>query len=244
MFMKRRTERPRRWLAWSLVALSVIGAAALTFPALSSRDAVAQEDEAAGAATPSGEVGKAVIDELPEGATIFAIVSAESSASYTVEEELAAIGDTEAVGTTNAIIGEIVIDANGDPVAGSRLDIDLRTLTSDETRRDNYLRGNSLESDTYPLATFVVTGVEDWAGPLEEGKTVEFTLAGNLTVHGVTREVQWEATATLEGDEITGTATTAVEMPDFEIEQPSVPVVLGVDETIRLELTITATPDA
>jgi polyisoprenoid-binding protein YceI len=202
-------------------------------------DAVAQADPAS---TPSGEIGKAVLDEIPEGSTVFTIVSDESSASYTVAEELAGIGDTEAVGTTNAIIGEIVVGPDGEPLAGSRLDIDLRTLTSDETRRDNYLRRNSLESDTYPLATFVVTGVEDWTGPLEEGETAEFALVGDLTVHGVTNEVTWDATATLEDGDISGTATVEVKMPDFEIEKPQVAMVLGVDETVRLDLSVTATP--
>ncbi|MGH2559633.1 MAG: YceI family protein [Thermomicrobiales bacterium] len=237
--MFRRTERPRAWLAWPLAALSVPCAVALLLAGSPSHNAVAQDQTNA---TPSGEIGKAVLAEPPDGSTLFTIVSDESSAGYTVEEELAGVGDTEAVGTTNAIIGEIVIGPDGDPLAGSRLDIDLRTLTSDETRRDNYLRRDSLESDTYPLATFVVTGVEDWTGPLEDGETVEFSLVGDLTVHGVTKEVTWETTATLEDGDITGAATTSVEMPDFEIEKPRVAMVLGVDETVQLDLTITATP--
>ncbi len=189
---------------------------------------------------PTGDVGVAVIDEIPEGAVTFVVAGEESQASYSVEEELAGQGDVTAVGTTNAIVGEIVIDASGNPLAGSRIDIDLRTLQTDETRRDNYLRTNSLESDTYPLATFVLTGVENWTGSLADGDTVTFDMVGNLTVHGVTREVTWASTATLTDDVLAGTATVEVEMGDFEIEKPSVGFVLSLDETVKLDLTITA----
>lgn len=235
-----RTGMTRRGfgIAWVLGMLGAVAAMAMIFGVGRSGTAVAQEEEAP--AAPTGEIGVAAIAEMPERAVTYVIQSEESKASYTVEEELAGQGDIEAVGETNAVIGEIVFDADGNPLAGSRIDIDLRTLVSPETRRDNYLRTNSLESDTYPLATFVVTGVENWAGPLEEGQTSEFQLVGNLTVHGVTREVVWESTATRDEDVISGTATVSVEMGDFEIEKPSVGIVLSLDETVKLDLSITA----
>jgi len=59
-------------------------------------------------------------------------------------------GANEAVGQTNSIVGQIYFDDQGMPLACSRWDVDLRTLTSDESRRDNYLRGNTLQTDTYP----------------------------------------------------------------------------------------------
>jgi polyisoprenoid-binding protein YceI len=237
--MRSGMNQKRAGLAWLMGLVGVAVALSMAFSIGRGGTAMAQDDEAA-LEGPTGDIGVAAIDELPEGAVVYTVVGEESEASYSVEEELAGQGDVTAVGTTNAIVGEIVVDGEGNPVAGSRIDIDLRTLTTDETRRDNYLRTNSLESDTYPLATFILTGVENWSGSLADGEEVTFDMVGHLTVHGVTREVTWESTATLDDGVLTGTATVEVEMGDFDIEKPSVGFVLSLDETVRLDLAITA----
>ena len=174
-------------------------------------------------------------------AETFDIVSEESAARYRAQEELASVGAAEAVGETNAIIGSILFDRNGMPLACSRFDVDLRTLQSDEPRRDNYLYNNTLQTQQYPLATFVLTEVEGLDEPLTDGEETTFTLIGNLTVHGVTKLVAWEATATLDGDTLEGRASTTFDMPDFGIEPPVVGPVVSLDETVKLEVDISAT---
>ena len=173
-------------------------------------------------------------------AEIYEIVSEESEARYLVEEELAGVGATTAIGRTNAFIGSILFDEEGMPLPCSQFFVDLRTLTSDEPRRDNYLYNNTLETQTYPLASFVLTGVEGLEGALEEGKETTLTLLGDLTIHGVTRAVAWQATVTLDGDQLTGSATLPFEMPDFDIEPPRVGAVVSLDETVTLEIDVTA----
>jgi polyisoprenoid-binding protein YceI len=168
-------------------------------------------------------------------------LTADSVASYTAEEELASQGANTAVGTTNTIIGNVYFDADGNPMACSRVDVDMRTFVSDESRRDNFLRSNTLETDTYPVATFVMTSVEGLNGALINGQETSFYLVGNLTMHGVTKLVRWEVTATLDGDDLTGKANTEFEMTDFNITEPKVGPVLSVDSTIKLEIDIVAT---
>lgn len=168
-------------------------------------------------------------------------LTADSAASYTAEEELASQGANTAVGTTNTIVGNVYFDANGNPMACTRVDVDMRTFVSDESRRDNFLRGNTLETDTYPVATFVVTSVEGLDGALVDGQETSFYLVGNLTMHGVTKLVRWEVTATLDGDNLTGKANTEFEMTDFNITEPKVGPVLSVDSTIKLEIDVLAT---
>src|SRR5688500_13091985 len=46
----------------------------------------------------------------PTAATTYTIVGEESAARYRAQEELASIGAQEAVGETNAIIGQILFD--------------------------------------------------------------------------------------------------------------------------------------
>jgi polyisoprenoid-binding protein YceI len=169
----------------------------------------------------------------------YAIDSENSAVRYRAQEELAGQGANEAVGETNAFIGNIYFDESGLPLACSRFDADLRTLTSDESRRDNFLYNNTLETGTYPLASFILTSVEGLDEPLGE-EEVTFTLIGDLTIHGVTKSVSWEATAKLDGDTIAGSAFTTFDMPDFDIEEPVVGPVISVDENVRLEVDITA----
>lgn len=183
--------------------------------------------------TPTAEV-------VAEVAETFEIVSEESAVRYRAQEVLARIGATEAVGETNAFIGQLLFDAAGQPLACSRFDADLRTLTSDSARRDNYLYENTLETGEFPLATFVLSEVEGLDAPLTNGDEATFTMIGNLTIHGVTREVAWEATATRADDTISGDAWTTFDMPDFDITPPIVGQVVSIDETVRLEVDIAA----
>jgi polyisoprenoid-binding protein YceI len=176
----------------------------------------------------------------PYGSVVYQIVPEESAARYRVQEELATVGVTEAVGETRAVLGSIVLGPNGLPVPCSRFDVDLRTLQSDEARRDNYLYENTLETATYPLATFVLRGVEGLDGPLAEGEETTFTLLGDLTVKDTTRLVAWQATAAVQDGALTGSAATEFEMPEFGIEPPSVRIVVSLDETVRLEMDLTA----
>jgi len=174
-------------------------------------------------------------------ATIYAIAAEESEARYRVQEELASQGAVEAVGRTKALIGNLYVGANGEPRACSRFDVDLRTLTSDSSRRDNYLYNNTLATRTYPVATFVLSRVEGLTGPLTEQETT-FTLIGDLTFHGVTKQVSWGVTASLVGDTIRGTAVTVFEMPEFGITPPKVGPVVSLDETVKLELDLVLKP--
>lgn len=188
-------------------------------------------------ATPAATLDCAA--NTPAPATVYAIASDKSEARYKAEEELAGKGANTAVGKTNAFIGTILFDANGLPLACTRFDVDLRTLKSDEARRDNWLYTNTLETQTYPLATFILTEVQGLDKGLGKDETT-FTLIGNLTFHGVTKLVSWTATANLDGDTLTGRATTSFAMPDFDITPPKVGPVLSLDEHVTLEVDITA----
>lgn len=203
--------------------------------------------EATPAATSAGVLDTPVTEldcddsVTPVATSSYGIVSEESEVRYVAEEELSDIGANTAIGATNAVIGQILFDDAGLPLACSRFDADLRTLQSDESRRDNYLYTNTLETGQYPLATFILTSVEGLPEPLADRQETPIVLIGNLTIHGVTKAVAWEATVTKDGDAIAGSAWTTFDMSDFEIEEPVVGPVISVDETIRLEIDLTAT---
>jgi polyisoprenoid-binding protein YceI len=176
-------------------------------------------------------------------ASIYIVDAAQSEARYIAQEELANIGANTAVGTTSTIQGAFLFDADGNPIPCSTVYVDVRTFVSDSSRRDNFLRGNTLQSDQFPLAEFVVTGIEDFTLPAD-GEETTFTLVGNFTLHGVTKPMAWSVTATREGNTLTGSANTEFDMADFNIEKPIVGSVISIEDTIELEIDLVAVNQA
>ena len=117
----------------------------------------------------------------------------------------------------------------------SKFTVDVKPLTSDQTRRDRYVQTRILETDKFPTVTLAATGVSGLPQPLPTSGTVTFQFMGDLTVHGTTKPTTWQATATVNGKQLSGTAKTAFTFADFGLLQPHVPVLLGVEDTIKLE---------
>lgn len=180
----------------------------------------------------------------PKPASAYAIDAENSIARYRSNEQLASQGANEAVGETRSIVGQILFDADGAPLPCSRFDVDLRTLQSDSSRRDNYLYGNTLETEKYPVATFILASVDGLDGGLPEGAETAMTLIGDLTFHGVTKQVAWEATVTKTGEDLTGEAKTTFDMSDFNITPPVVGPVLSIEPVVNLEISVGAAPAA
>jgi polyisoprenoid-binding protein YceI len=173
------------------------------------------------------------------GASIrYQVVAERSEARYLVREQLAGLSfPNDAVGTTSAVEGSLALDARGRVLpSDSRFSVDLRTLRSDEARRDNYLRRNTLETDPYPHAVFVPTEARGLPVPLPQSGTVSFDLVGDLTIRDATRRITWEAAATVNGQEVSIRARTAFRFADFALRVPRVSSVLSVEDNIRLEI--------
>ncbi|HEX5072982.1 MAG TPA: YceI family protein, partial [Gemmatimonadaceae bacterium] len=160
-----------------------------------------------------------------------------NEARYRVREQLAGFDlPKDAIGATKEVKGRIVVGPDGKVVKeSSRVTIDLASLKSDQSRRDNFLRRSTLETSKYPQAELVPVALEGLLLPIAPGSSQTFSVRGDLTVHGATHPTTWQVTARGEGNSIVGTATTAFTFKDLGLEQPKVPVVLSVADTIRLE---------
>lgn len=181
----------------------------------------------------------------PSGVTTYAINADQSQAKVTVNEKLAFLpSNSDAVLTTNAIQGQILLGADGTPSDGSKIQVDLRTLKSDQTMRDNYIRQTTLQSDTYPLAEFAITNADGLNGPLQNGQQAAFKLLGTMTIHGVTKPVTFDTTATMNGGTLTGTATTAFTFEDFGMTPSNKANIVTVNDLIHLQVTVAATKGA
>jgi polyisoprenoid-binding protein YceI len=171
---------------------------------------------------------------------------AASQASYRAREQL--VGRTlpsDAVGTSRAVSGSLVLAPDGSFVADqSSISVDLRRLQSDESRRDNFIRNDTIQTNRFPMATFVPRQVQGLTLPLPASGEATFQLLGDLTVHGVTRPVTWQVTAQFAGTSVTGNATTNVKITDFGMAVPRVGPVLSIEDALTLELIFTAAPEA
>jgi polyisoprenoid-binding protein YceI len=168
-----------------------------------------------------------------------------NSARYRIREQLVGLDlPNDAVGETPGVTGTIAADAKGNIiVADSKFTVDVAALKSDKDRRDNFVRRRVLETEQYPLVTFVPKSARGVSLPLPKSGRKTFELIGDMTVRGVTKPTVWKVDATFHADRMTGAATTSFTFDDFSITQPKVPVVLSVDDNIKLELDFTLVPE-
>ena len=173
---------------------------------------------------------------MPVTAKQFVIDPTQSSAQYAVNEVfLQENRPYRAVGTTNVVSGTFVVSTEGVPAGKvTKIQIDLRTLQSDSGRRDNAIRERWLESNTYPYAEFVSTNALNLPDSYQAGSQVSFNLVGDMTVHGVTKSVEWLVDGTLTGDTVQGQATTIINMSDFGITAPNIANMIKVEDEVEL----------
>jgi polyisoprenoid-binding protein YceI len=170
------------------------------------------------------------------GAT-YVVAPDGNEARYRVREQLAGFDlPNDAVGVTKDITGRIVVGPDGKVVKdSSKVVVQVTSLKSDKSRRDGYLQRRTLETSKFPQVELVPTAIDGLLSPIAPGSSKTFSLVGDLTVHGVTRPTTWHVTARAEGEDVVGSATTTFTFKDFGLDQPRVPVVLSVADTIKLE---------
>ena len=166
----------------------------------------------------------------------------QTEASYQVQEKfLNRDLPNIALGKTNAVTGELQISLDGKPSGKiTKISVDLRTLTSDQSRRDSRIHTQWLESDKYPFAEFTSTDVQGIPESYTEGQEINFKLTGDMKIRDVTKPVTFDVKGKLEGDTITGSATSKILMKDFGFDPPNVAGILTVDDGVTVTINFTA----
>jgi len=152
-------------------------------------------------------------------------VTTGSEAGYRVREQLANLpAESDAVGRTSNVTGSITLVAagNGAQLTAGDLSVDATTITSNESRRDNRLRTEGLQTDQFPTATFKLTQPVDIPAAALAGTATDLTLVGDLTLHGVTKSVQIPAQARFTNGQIAVSGSISFPLSDFGIQTPNV----------------------
>lgn len=244
-------SRTQRLIAAAVVLVVVLGAAGWWFflrddaPEAASIDNASQTlDEAAG----SGDTGTTTADgaaALDGSWNVDPSIGSFSDfsgtyAGYRMEEQLAGVGATTAVGRTPDVTGDITIAGN-EVTAGS-FQVDMSTLTSDKDLRDNVIKSRGLETDAFPTASFELTQpVELPEGIATAGASVPFSATGNLTLHGVTKEVTLDFDAETRDGAIAIVGSTPITLADYAIDPPTSAIALSVADhgTLEFQLFLT-----
>jgi polyisoprenoid-binding protein YceI len=172
-------------------------------------------------------------------------VTDKSKATIRVREQLVGVSlPSDAVLTATGAKGSFELNSDGTFTSGSKITFDLTTLSSDERDRDNFIKNDTLQVRQFPTAQFVPTKTSGLTLPLASTATLTFTLTGNMTIRGKTKEVTFDVTAKRDGSDLTATATAnpSWKFGDFGMTAPSVPFrVLSVTDDIRAAIDIVAT---
>jgi polyisoprenoid-binding protein YceI len=167
---------------------------------------------------------------VQQGADVFA--------GYRILELLA--GETikkTAAGRSPAVTGNLTVA--GSSVTMAKVDVDVTQLKSDRSQRDNRIRTDGLQTDTFRTASFELAAPVDLGGAPVAGAEISVPAGGNLTLHGVTRPATFALTARWNGDTIDVAGSTPVVLADYQINPPSIGGFVSVDDhgTVELQLT-------
>ena len=156
-------------------------------------------------------------------------VAEGSQAGYRVDEVLFGQNVT-AAGRTSDVSGEMTID--GTSVTAAEFTVQMATVTSDESRRDNQFRNRIMDVRNYPTSTFKLTSPIDLGTIPTDESSREYEATGDLTLRGTTREVTMMLQARRSGDQIEVVGQLPVVFADFNIPNPSIPGISTEDNGI------------
>jgi polyisoprenoid-binding protein YceI len=243
----RTPSRSRRALAiLAILAVVAVGAVAAAYLVFFTDDAPAplalSEQPATTAPATSAAAGGATDTTTPAGAGTDLVgtwrAAAGSEAGYRVREKLADLpAQSDAVGRTTGVTGTVKVDRSGSSLVATEanVEVDLTRLTSNESRRDNRIRTDGLQTSRFPRATFVSTRPIPLPPETASGQAVKATAEGDLTLHGVTKRVTIPIDVRVTGNKGELVGSLSFPMSDFNISPPNVAGFVTVDSNATME---------
>lgn len=165
-------------------------------------------------------------------ATTWQLDPAHSNAQFTVRH----LGISNVQGEFTKITGTVVIDDSDISKSSVNTTIDVNSVDTRDQNRDNDLKSDHFfDVAKYPTMTFQSTKI------LKTGDDTA-KMTGNLTIHGITKEVTFDVTGPTKPIKVMGTrrgasATTKINRQDFGLKYGT-NILPGGDELIGDTITI------
>jgi polyisoprenoid-binding protein YceI len=176
----------------------------------------------------------------PSSSTVSGVwnVGAGSTVGYRVQEVLVGQHST-AVGRTTRVSGSISI--SGTSVVKGSFTVDMSSVKSDQSERNDQFDGRIMDVSAYPLAKFVLTNPIALDAIPAGGTSRRYSAIGDLTMHGVTKSVTFTVSAERRGATIYVLADIPIVFADWNISNPSVGGFVTTQSTGTLEVLLDLT---
>lgn len=217
-------------IAGPTIYRDVIAAPAADAPSLAA-------DEADGG---SGNTDDAVAELDPQLLVGDWNVAEDSEAGYRVDEVLNGT-DVTVTGRTDDVTGSFTIGDTGLTLEAADLTVDVATIATDNSNRDQYFRSEALRTDEFPEATFVLSEPVTLDGAPALGDVVQTEATGELTIAGETQTVTAEIEVRSDGETAEIAGSIPITFSDFGVEAPNLGFV-SVEDSGAVEFQLTAVP--
>ncbi len=158
-------------------------------------------------------------------------VTRPSTVGYRVPETIMGQGTT-AVGRTAAVTGNLSITDS--TVRTAEFTVDVANIASDAPQRDADYR-RVMETATSPTATFVLTSPIALATIPVDLQEITVPVAGNLTLHGISKPVTFALKARRNGPKIEVNGSIPITFSNYKIASPSIAGAIVVGNEGELE---------
>ena len=152
-------------------------------------------------------------------------IASGSVAGYRVREKLGFLpAESDAVGRTSQITGHAtIVESNGAiRFTAASFKINVYSLKSNESMRDQHIHTIGIQSATYPYATFVLTRTLSLPSADLSGDVVTEPVTGVFNIHGTSRSETLPLQMTLSNDLIQAVGSLTFPWSRFDMTAPSV----------------------
>ena len=165
-------------------------------------------------------------------------IASGSQAGYRVREKLAFLpAESDAVGRTSQIKGSASFTTHGaaTQITSASFTVNVYSLKSDRSMRDEKIREIGLESARYPTSTFSSSGDAAVPAGLAKGEIVKVTVAGVLQLHGVSKHVTIPVEMRSTGATLQAVGSITFPWGEFGMSAPSLGGFVNVTEHATME---------
>lgn len=145
-------------------------------------------------------------------------ISTGSIVRYRVKETLFGQSAT-AVGSTSTVTGSLTIA--GTQLTKADFTVDMTTVKSDRSQRDDQFQGRIMDTSDFPTGTFTLTSPISLAPVAKDGVEADHTAKGKLMLHGKTNDVTLTLQTKRTGNVIVVVGSTPITFSDYDIGNPS-----------------------
>jgi polyisoprenoid-binding protein YceI len=144
---------------------------------------------------------------------------------------------------TTAISGSVTAGANGAPALDGSVVVDLRTLDSGVSLRNEHMREKYLEVDKAPEYGQAVLSEIALKGLSSDRPAGKGSFTASLTLHGVKKAVTGAVDVHPAGEGLRVKASFPINLSDYNISEPRY-LGVGVKNTVQVEAAFTVTQNA